>query len=164
MEPRNIFQIVRNQYLDNLHVQKDVQNAVKKIRASQIDGKTHMQALETMLYENHFIYQSRQEPETDVVTELFFVHPQSSTMWCASPYVLLIDATYKININNMSSVQVVGLMSTRKSFCIAHVVICKERSDNFVWVFKKIKLMLHECMEFSDFQLLRLKDEDFKRL
>ena len=111
-----------------------------------MDGKTPMQALEGMLRDHRFIYDTRQEPKTDVVTELFFVHPHSITMWRAFPHVILIDATYKTNIYNMPFVQVVGLTSTNKSFCIAHAVICKERRDNFVWVLERIKGMLQECM------------------
>ncbi|XP_035838030.1 uncharacterized protein LOC118485722 [Helianthus annuus] len=109
-----------------------------------MDGKTPMQALECVLHDNRFIYETRQEPKTDVITELFFVHPLSITMWRAFPHVMLIDTTYKTNIYNMPFVQVVGLTLTNKSFYIAHAVICKERRDNFVWVLERIKSMLHE--------------------
>ncbi|KAF5822950.1 putative MULE transposase domain, FHY3/FAR1 family [Helianthus annuus] len=46
----------------------------------------------------------------------------------------------------MPFVQVVGVTSTGKSFCIAHAVICKERRGNYVWVLERIKSILHECM------------------
>ncbi|KAJ0465977.1 putative protein kinase RLK-Pelle-LRR-XII-1 family [Helianthus annuus] len=67
-------------------------------------------------------------------------------MWRAFPHVMLIDATYKTNLYNMPFVQVVGVTSTGKSFCIAHAVICKERRGNYVWVLERIKSILHECM------------------
>ncbi|KAM0008529.1 putative MULE transposase domain, FHY3/FAR1 family [Helianthus debilis subsp. tardiflorus] len=127
MEPRIIFQTLRKQFPDSLHVQKDVQNAVQKIRATIMDGKNPIQALESLLHDRRFIYDTRQDPKTDVVTEIFFVHPYSITMWRAFPHVMLIDATYKTNLYNMPFVQVVGMTSTGKSFCIAHAVICKER-------------------------------------
>ncbi|KAJ0827926.1 putative MULE transposase domain, FHY3/FAR1 family [Helianthus annuus] len=47
----------------------------------------------------------------------------------------------------MPFVQIVGITPTNYSFSIAHVVICKEQSDNFVWVLEGIKSMLDECME-----------------
>ncbi|XP_035839422.1 PKS-NRPS hybrid synthetase CHGG_01239 isoform X1 [Helianthus annuus] len=146
MEPRIIFQTLRKQFPDSLHVQKDVQNAVQKIRATLMDGKTPIQALESLPHDHRFIYDTRQEPKTDVVTEIFFVHPYSITMWRAFPHVMLIDATYKTNLYNMPFVQVVGVTSTGKSFCIAHAVICKERRGNYVWVLERIKSILHECM------------------
>ncbi|XP_022004081.1 uncharacterized protein LOC110901572 [Helianthus annuus] len=143
MEPRILFQTLRKQFPDSLHVQKDVQNAVQKIRATLMDGKTPMQALESLLHDHRFI-DNRQEPKTDVVTEIFFVLPYSITMWRAFPHVMLIDATYKRNLYNMPFVQVVGMMSTGKSFCIAHAVICKERRGNYMWVLERIKSILHE--------------------
>ncbi|XP_035835743.1 uncharacterized protein LOC118484001 [Helianthus annuus] len=147
MEPRIIFQTLRKQFPDSLHVQKDVQNAVQKIRATIMDGKTPMQVLESLLHDHQFIYDTRQEPKTDVVTEIFFVHPYSITMWRAFPHVMLIDATYKTNLYNMPFVQVVGMTSTNKSFCIAHAVICKERRGNYVWVLERIKSILHESRQ-----------------
>ncbi|KAM0048125.1 putative MULE transposase domain, FHY3/FAR1 family [Helianthus debilis subsp. tardiflorus] len=146
MEPRIIFQTIRKQFPDSLHVQKDVQNAVQKIRATIMDGKTPMQALESLLHDHRFIYDTRQDPKTDVVTEIFFVYPYSITMWRAFPHVMLIDTTYKTNLYNMPFVHVVGMTSTNKSFCIAHAVICKERRGNYVWVLEHIKSILHECM------------------
>ncbi|XP_021989860.2 PKS-NRPS hybrid synthetase CHGG_01239 [Helianthus annuus] len=146
MEPRIIFQTLRKQFPDSLHVKKDVQNAVQKIRATIMDGKNPIQALESLLHDRRFIYDTRQDPKTDVVTEIFFVHPYSITMWRAFPHVMLIDATYKTNLYNMPFVQVVGMTSTGKSFCIAHAVICKERRGNYVWVLERIKSILHECM------------------
>ncbi|KAJ0906913.1 putative FHY3/FAR1 family protein [Helianthus annuus] len=45
MEPRIIFQTLRKQFPDSLHVQKDVQNVVQKIRAT-------LMALESLLHDH----------------------------------------------------------------------------------------------------------------
>ncbi|KAJ0592175.1 putative MULE transposase domain, FHY3/FAR1 family [Helianthus annuus] len=147
MEPRKFFQTIRKQDPDRFHVQKDVQYAVAKIRAEQRHGLTPMQSLENVLINNDFIYETREEPGTDVVTEIFFLHRYSGDMWHAFPHVLLIDATYKTNLYNMPFVQIVGMTPINHSFCIAHAVVSKERGDNFVWVLERIKSMLDECME-----------------
>ncbi|XP_035845780.1 protein FAR1-RELATED SEQUENCE 5-like [Helianthus annuus] len=147
MEPRKIFQTIRKQDPDRFHVQKDVQNVVAKIRAEQRQGLTPMQSLENMLINNDFIYETREEPGTEIVTEIFFLHRYSRDMWRAFPRVMLIDATYKTNIYNMPFIQIVGLTPTNKSFIIAYAVVSKERGDNFVWVLERVKSMLDECME-----------------
>ncbi|MFS7994053.1 putative MULE transposase domain, FHY3/FAR1 family [Helianthus anomalus] len=147
MEPRKIFQTIRKQDPDRFHVQKDVQNVVAKIRAKQRQGLTPMQSLENVLMNNDFIYETREEPGTEIVTEIFFLHRDSRVMWRAFPHVLLIDATYKTNIYNMPFIQIVGMTPTNKSFIIAHAVVSKERGDNFVWVLERVKSMLDECME-----------------
>ncbi|XP_035832802.1 PKS-NRPS hybrid synthetase CHGG_01239-like [Helianthus annuus] len=147
MESRKIFQTIRKQDPDRFHVQKDVQNVVAKIRAKQRQGLTPMQSLENVLINNDFIYGTREEPGTEVVTEIFFLHRYSRDMWRAFPHILLIHATYKTNLYNMPFVQIVGITPTNHSFCIAHAVVSKERGDNFVWVLERIKSMLDECME-----------------
>ncbi|KAM0067156.1 putative FHY3/FAR1 family protein [Helianthus debilis subsp. tardiflorus] len=85
MEPRKIFQTIRQQDPDRFHVQKDVQNAVAKIRAEQRHGSTPMQSLENVLLNNDFIYETREEPGTEIVTEIFFLHQYSRDMWRALP-------------------------------------------------------------------------------
>ncbi|XP_035843912.1 protein FAR1-RELATED SEQUENCE 5-like [Helianthus annuus] len=147
MEPRKIFQTIRKQDPDRFHVQKDVQNVVAKIRAEQRQGLTPMQSLENVLINNDFIYETREEPGTEIVTEIFFLHRDSRVMWHAFPHVMLIDATYKTNIYNMPFIQIVCMTPTNESFIIAHAVISKERGDNFVWVLERVKSMLDECME-----------------
>ncbi|KAF5783729.1 putative MULE transposase domain, FHY3/FAR1 family [Helianthus annuus] len=147
MEPRKIFQTIRKQDPDRFHVQKDVQNVVAKIRAEQRQGLTPMQSLENVLMNNDFIYETREEPGTEIVTEIFFLHQDSRVMWRAFPHVMMIDATYKTNIYNMPFIQIVGMTPTNKSFIIAHAVVSKERGDNFVWVLERVKAMLDECME-----------------
>ncbi|KAJ0556837.1 putative transcription factor FAR family [Helianthus annuus] len=147
MEPCKIFQTIRKQDPNRFHVQKDVQNIVAKIRAEQRQGLTPMQSLENVLINNDFIYETREEPGTEIVTEIFFLHRDSRVMWRAFPHVMLIDATYKTNIYNIAFIQIVGMTPTNKSFIIAHAVVSKERGDNFVWVLERVKSMLDECME-----------------
>ncbi|XP_035836908.1 uncharacterized protein LOC118484905 [Helianthus annuus] len=106
-----------------------------------------MQSLENVLINNDFIYETREEPGTEIVTEIFFLHQDSRVMWRAFPHVMMIDATYKTNIYNMPFIQIVGMTPTNKSFIIAHAVVSKERGDNFVWVLERVKSMLDECME-----------------
>ena len=59
----------------------------------------------------------------------------------------MIDATYKTNEYKLPFVQVVGVTSTNKSFCIAHAFISKEKTDNFVWVLERLKDLLQKCMD-----------------
>ncbi|XP_022020098.1 protein FAR-RED IMPAIRED RESPONSE 1-like [Helianthus annuus] len=148
IEPRKIFRTIRKQDPDKFHVQKDVQNVLAKIRAEQRQGLTPMQSLENVLINNDFIYETWEQPGTKIITtEIFFLHEYSKDMWRAFPHVMLIDATYKTNLYNMPFMQIVGITPTNHSLCIAHAVVSKERGDNFVWVLKRIKSMLDECME-----------------
>ncbi|XP_035837225.1 protein FAR1-RELATED SEQUENCE 5-like [Helianthus annuus] len=68
-------------------------------------------------------------------------------MWRAFPHVLMIDTTYKTNEYRLPFVQIVGVTSTHKSFCVAHAFISKEKQDNFLWVLQNLKGLLEEGME-----------------
>jgi hypothetical protein len=59
----------------------------------------------------------------------------------------MIDATYKTNNYDLPLVQVVGMTSTNQSFAVAHAFLYSEKIDNYVWVLKKLKGMLVDCME-----------------
>ncbi|XP_022031420.1 uncharacterized protein LOC110932389 [Helianthus annuus] len=109
--------------------------------------RTPMQILESMLQEERYIYFTRVNPSTNAVEEVFFVHPDSYNMWRAFPHVLMIDATYKTNEYKLPFIQVVGVTSTHKSFCVAHAFVSKEKKYNFLWVLEKLKELLVDCME-----------------
>ncbi|KAI3806408.1 hypothetical protein L1987_22313 [Smallanthus sonchifolius] len=111
------------------------------------DPSQHLEILENLLSSKKYVYYTREDPATNIVEEIFFVHPKSFEMWRTFPHVLMIDATYKTNMYRLPFVQVVGVTSTHQSFCIAHAFISKEREENFVWVLLQIKAMLQKCME-----------------
>ncbi|XP_071713567.1 uncharacterized protein [Rutidosis leptorrhynchoides] len=77
---------------------------------------------------------------------LFFIHPISFNIWRAYPHVLIIDATYKTNRYNMPFVEIGGVTSTSKTFCIAFAFIHDEMTVKYEWVLNCLKLTLGECM------------------
>ncbi|KAJ0560115.1 putative MULE transposase domain, FHY3/FAR1 family, reverse transcriptase, RNase H-like protein [Helianthus annuus] len=126
---------------------QDVQNMIKKIKRKMYGDRTPMQILESMLQEERYFYFTKVNPSTNAAEEIFFVHQDSYNMWRAFPHVLMIDATYKTNEYKLPFIQVVGVTSTHKSFCVAHAFVSKEKKDNFLWVLEKLKELLVDCME-----------------
>ena len=143
---RNILPTIKARNQDNLSVAKDIHNVIQKIRAEKNVGVTPMQVLENLL-SKRYTYHTRENPITNAVEEIFFVHLLSYPLWRAFPSILLIDTTYKTNRYNMPFVQVVGVTSTGKSFSIANAFIYKEREENFTWVLQRLKEMLNNYME-----------------
>ncbi|KAJ0624070.1 putative MULE transposase domain, FHY3/FAR1 family [Helianthus annuus] len=142
-----IYLTIRNQYPHSVCILQDVQNMIKKIKRKMYGDRTPMQILESMLQEERYVCFTRVNPSTNAVEEVFFVHPDSYNMWRAFPHVLMIDATYKTNEYKLSFIQVMGVTSTHKSFCVAHAFVSKEKKDNFLWVLEKLKELLVDCME-----------------
>ncbi|XP_039004661.1 uncharacterized protein LOC120131839 [Hibiscus syriacus] len=105
-----------------------------------------MQVLMSLLHSNGYVHDFSTNDVTNKLEALFFVHPTSFKIWRAFPHVLMIDATYKTNKYNMPFVEIVGVTSTRKTFCIAFAFISEEKMDNYKWVLECLKLTLDECM------------------
>ena len=147
MEPRDILQAIRDKYPKCVATSKTISNAIQKIKQESNVGETPMQILFSLLRSRQYVNFSRQNPRTKRVEEVFFVHSTSREIWRAFPHVILIDATYKTNIYKLPFVQIVGLTSTNKTFCIAFAFITQEKEDNFHWVLTKLKDTLQDCVK-----------------
>jgi len=105
-----------------------------------------MRILLSQLLTNGYPHDYRVNPSTQALEELFFVHPTSHKIWRAFPHVLLIDSTYKTNKYNMPFLEIVGVTSTGKTFCVGFAVLKKERQDDYNWAISKLKETLEKCM------------------
>ncbi|GJY45963.1 RNA-directed DNA polymerase, eukaryota [Tanacetum coccineum] len=144
--PREILSTLKDQDETNLSTLLTIYEAQKKIREVERDWKTPMQVLMSIFVDNRYVYQTYTHPITNQLKALFFVHPTSYEIWHALSHVLIIDATYKTNVYNMPFVQIVGVTSTRKTFCIAFVFISEEKEENYKWAVEQLKWTLNECM------------------
>ncbi|GKA26051.1 FAR1-related sequence 5-like protein [Tanacetum coccineum] len=146
VEARNILAILKEQNKDNVSTIKDIYNAQSKIRKAKKVGETTMQNLMSLLHTQGYVHDYDTHPVTNELEALFFLHPSSFKIWRAFPHVLIIDATYKTNIYKMPFVEIVGITSTSKTFCIAFVFISEEKEKNYKWVLERLKLTLKGCM------------------
>ncbi|KAD2804946.1 hypothetical protein E3N88_38323 [Mikania micrantha] len=147
MDPRNILSSIKKHNTANVSVPRDVYNLQHKIKNKKKFGDTPMQVFENVLHSQRYVYYTREDPETNVVEDIFFCHPKSYCWWRAFPHVLMMDATYKLNQYRLSFIQIVGMTSTHQTFSIAHAFVSKEREENYVWVLEMAKSMSNKCME-----------------
>ncbi|KAD6795429.1 hypothetical protein E3N88_06325 [Mikania micrantha] len=147
MDPRNILSIIKKHNPANVSIPRDVYNLQQKLKNKNKFGDTPMQVLENVLHSQRYVYYTREDPETNVVEDIFFCHPKSYCWWRAFPHVLMMDATYKTNQYRLPFIQIVGMTSTHQTFSIAHAFVSKEREENYVWVLEMAKSMLNKCME-----------------
>ncbi|GKA01552.1 FAR1-related sequence 5-like protein [Tanacetum coccineum] len=146
VEARNILAILKEQNKDNVSTIKDIYNAQSKIHKAKKVGETTMQNLMSLLHTQGYVHDHDTHPLTNELEALFFVHPSSFKIWCAFPHVLIIYATYKTNIYKRPYVEIVGITSTSKTFCIAFAFISEEKEKNYKWVLERLKLTLKGCM------------------
>ena len=134
MAPRDILYELKKQNEHNVSTNETIYDERRRIRNAERVGRTPMQSMVTALKKGNYVHHIRQEPDSNKVRDLFFIHPLSMTMWRAFPHVLILDPTYKTNRYHLPFLQIVGLTSTNKTFCIAFAFIRNEKTDNFTWV------------------------------
>ncbi|XP_076948647.1 uncharacterized protein LOC143620986 [Bidens hawaiensis] len=93
-----IVSLLRKQFPGTCIIDKDVHNLIEKLKKENRVGDTPMQVFENFLNENDFVYYTRENSSTNRVEDVFFCHDTSFRMWCAFPYLLLIDTTYNTNM------------------------------------------------------------------
>ncbi|KAD3337353.1 hypothetical protein E3N88_32873 [Mikania micrantha] len=115
MDPCNILSSINKHNPANVSVPRDVYNLQQKIKNKKKFGDTPMQVLENVLHSQRYVYNTREDPETNDVEDIFFCHPKSYCWWRAFPHVLMMDATYKTNRYRLPFIQIVGVTSTHCS-------------------------------------------------
>ena len=78
------------------------------------------------LQEEGYVFYDRANDSTNELEDLFFAHPRSLEIWRAFPYVLVMDTTYRTNMFDMPLLEINGVTSTNKTFCITFVFLHRE--------------------------------------
>lgn len=169
MPPRDILSQLKKNDNENITTRQTIYDARAKIHKAERLGQTPMQSMVKYLHAGDYVYHIRQEPDSNQVQDLFFINPISMKMWRAFPHVLILDPTYKTNryphkhfkLNHLfvklcltnpynryrlPFLEIVGLTSTNKTFCIAFAFIRNEKIDNFKWVLHCLRQTLDGYM------------------
>jgi len=95
---------------------KQVYNAKYRYKHSVRGSRTKFQQLMLMLERDHCIHFSRCVDESDVVSNLFWTHPDVVKLLNSFNIVFLMDRTYKTNKYWLPLLEIVGVTSTGLTF------------------------------------------------
>lgn len=146
VKPRDILSTIKKQYPDNVSTKKTVYNQCQKLRLKKNAGRTPMQVVMSFLQEEGYVFYDRANDSTNELEDLFFAHPRSLEIWRAFPHVLLMDVTYKTTMFETPLLQIVGVTSTNKTFCVAFVFMHKEKISNYTWALKCLLSLMDKCL------------------
>ncbi|AES88530.2 hypothetical protein MTR_4g057300 [Medicago truncatula] len=105
----------RKEFMENI---KQVYNERHKFKKAKRGNLTEMQFLISKLEENKYVYFIREKCDSDTIQDIFWTHPQSVKFFNNFPTVLIIDSTYKTNVNMMSLFEIVGFTSTDMTYSV----------------------------------------------
>jgi hypothetical protein len=84
-------------------------------------------------------YYRVQSDSVNRLTAIFFAHPDSIAYLQCNPDVLLMDCTYKTNKHGMPLLDMVGVDSCQRSFCIAFAFLSGETEEDYGWALQQLK-------------------------
>jgi len=135
--PRQIRTYLSNNS-DTIATRKDIYNQIAATRRDLREGQSDMQALINQFNEEGVWYRVRVDSDNRV-TALFFAHPDSIAHLQRNPDVLILDCTYKTNKHGMPLLDMVGVDSCERSFCIAFAFLSGETEDDYSWALQHLK-------------------------
>jgi len=133
MKPSNILLTLKENNKDNVTTIKQLYNARYTYKRSVRGSRTELQQLMMLLERDQYIHWSRCYQDSEVVSDVFWTHPDSVKLLNAFSIVLLMDSTYKTNKYRLPLLEIVGVTSTGLTFSAAFVLLSTERENNFIW-------------------------------
>lgn len=134
--PRDI-QTYAHKHLDTLITQRDLYNRFATTRRDLREGQSSIHALVDQLHSEGFWCRVRLD--TDNRLTAIFAHPDSIAYLQYNPDVLLLDCTYKTNKYHMPLLDMVGVDSCQRSFCIAFAFLSGESEEDYSWALQHLK-------------------------
>lgn len=135
--PKEITTYIR-QNSDSIATQRDIYNYIAQSRRNLRNGQSSILALSSQLSDEGFWSQLQVDPEGRV-TAIIFAHPDSLAYLQAYPDLLLLDCTYKTNRYGMPLLDIVGVDSCQRSFCIAFAFLSGETEQDYLWALDRLK-------------------------
>ena len=142
VHPRHILNTIKQRSEDNRSTIRTIYNAKQKQRMVEAGGRSQMQQVLHILEEKKYLFWHRKDEKTNIVTELFWAHPDSVNLLRCFPLVILMDCTYKTNRYRMPLLEVVGVTSTDMTFSVGFGFLSSESSNSYTWVLDILKVLL----------------------
>ncbi len=121
----------------------DVYNVKDQQRRQALGVLSPVQALLQNLERESWFWQYEKD-ELDRITKLFFSRSSCRDMLTRNSEVLIMDCTYKTNCYKMPLLVITGVTALNTSFFVGFCFMAAEKTANYVWVLKQLKLLYTE--------------------
>ena len=148
VKPKSILLTLKKNDKRNVTTIQQVYKARYAFRSKSKGSSSELQHLMKLLQRDMYIHWHRVSEEDDVVTDIFWAHPESVKLLNAFHLVLIIDSTYKTNRYRLPLLEIVGMTPTGMTFSVAFAFMASERVNNVVWALDKVRglILREECL------------------
>jgi hypothetical protein len=125
-------------------------------RKEFLSGRSSIEALFDIISGGDFIYDFKVD-ENGSVNGLFFTHQPSASQGRQFSNTFVMDCTYKTNRFGMPLLNVVGIITTFRSFNAGFAFISDETEKEYVWALKSFSVVVVPTVVVTDRELFLIK-------
>ncbi|OAV95554.1 hypothetical protein PTTG_26591 [Puccinia triticina 1-1 BBBD Race 1] len=141
LKPAQILLQLRTSNNQTLATNKTISNALQKIRREDLDGKSPMAKMLSILKEMNWAWEFKVDA-SGAVQKIFFAHPGSIHLAQINHHIALLDATYKTNCYDIPLLHIIGQAATNQSFSIAFCFLTHEDNKGYLWAVEVLKKLV----------------------
>ncbi|XP_068498558.1 uncharacterized protein [Phaseolus vulgaris] len=124
---------------DNMTTIKQVCNARYSYKRSVRGPRTELQQLMMLLDRDNYLHRSTCHESSNIVSDIFWTHPDVVKFLNAFNIVFLMDTTYKTNKYRLPFLEIVGVTCIGLSFSAGFAFLSSEKENNFIWALQKFR-------------------------
>ncbi|XP_027189060.2 uncharacterized protein [Cicer arietinum] len=141
LAPRFILNALKVRNETNVTIPSQIYKARSTYRSSLRGPYTEMQHLLKLIQQENYVHWTRRRENSDILRDIFWTHPDCIKLLNTFHFVLICDSTYKTNRYRLPLLEIVGVTSTSLTFSVGFAYLEKERQDNFIWAFEKVRML-----------------------
>ncbi|PNX94134.1 protein FAR1-related sequence 5-like [Trifolium pratense] len=140
--PRNIMLTLKKRRPQTATTMKHIYNIRCRKNKAIWGSRTEMQHLMKCMTKGKYLYNHIVILGTEIMSDIFWAHPDSVKIFNTFPTVIIMDSTYKTNKYRLPLFEIFGLTSTGRIYPVGLAFLIKEKEDNFVWALQSVRMML----------------------
>jgi hypothetical protein len=138
--PRNIVISLKEKNPESVVDANQIYRKRNKLQKEERGPRTDTQHLLQRLDDANFVtWNRRRDDGSNVLSDIFWAHPESIKLLNLFPIVLVMDCTYKTNKYRQPLLQIIGITSTDLTFAVGFSYMESEKTDNYRWALDKLK-------------------------
>ncbi|GAU50943.1 hypothetical protein TSUD_375430 [Trifolium subterraneum] len=138
--PRNIVISLKEKNPESVVDANQIYRKRNKLQKEERGSRTNTQHLLQRLDDVNFVtWNRRRDDGSNVLSDIFWAHPDSIKLLNLFPTVLTMDCTYKTNKYRLPLLEIVGTTSTNLTYNVGFAYMESEKTNNYRWALEKLK-------------------------
>ncbi|XP_050916349.1 protein FAR1-RELATED SEQUENCE 6-like [Lathyrus oleraceus] len=150
VQPKNIFATLKRKRAENISNIKQVYITRYQTNKALGEDKAEMHQLLKLMDDNSYVSRYRTCEDGVTVRDMFWTYHDSIKLFNTFPTMLIIDSTYKTKNYRLPLLEIVGFISTEKTYYVGFSFLESEKDENVTWSLQVCQAMLKDQEEMPE--------------